>query len=545
MNFDMRKHEYWIVSIVVMLSAIFYVALGGHYLVGYQNSDVIIHLNRVLGLGGVWRHPVNFKIFAQIGDGMNYFYPWLTLYPAYVFVRLTHSLVVGMGIFIIWINVLTGLIAYYSSKSIFNNKLMALTFSVLYIFTTYRSLDLYRRFDIGEFIAMAFIPLVISALYQIIVCDKQRWMMLAVAMALILYSHLLSLVLCGVAGALEVIALYSLSKNKWGVVKQFIKAIILWCFLGFGFLIPCIQQRRLVVAMPFKAWLPNTALPVKQAIINGLSNSLGNNRDIFVSLGVLCTLICIAGIFLWGKSRLEWRFLTIGIVLALMMTKLFPWKLFGHFPDFIQFPWRFGEVAVVYLLLFGVSYFLKRKHPCVIAGILIIMSLCSFVVRTQRLNACANSSITITSSRNLCNPPQISVPIVFLPVDYQPQKAVLNETGIIQHRFIDEKGDTQPEVKIAPSRVTIIPKRTADELDTPFETYKGVFAEKSSGKALSSRVSYRGTLLIKHVKYGERIMITSCYTLVARIAQWISAVTLIGCLWFWIKDRRRVYQSHD
>ncbi|MFK5676177.1 hypothetical protein [Ligilactobacillus sp. LYQ60] len=120
-----------------------------------------------------------------------------------------------MGIFIVWINVLTGLIEYYSSKSIFHNKLVALTFSILYVFATYRSLDLYRRFDIGEFIAMAFIPLVVSALYQIIVCDKQRWMMLAVAMALILYSHLLSLVLCGVAGALEVIALYSLSQNKW------------------------------------------------------------------------------------------------------------------------------------------------------------------------------------------------------------------------------------------------------------------------------------------------------------------------------------------
>lgn len=53
--------------------------------------------------------------------------------------------------------------------------------------------------------------------------------------------------------------------------------------------------------MPFKAWLPNMTLPVKQMIINGLSNSLGNNRDIIVSLGVLCTLICVTGIFLRKK----------------------------------------------------------------------------------------------------------------------------------------------------------------------------------------------------------------------------------------------------
>ena len=535
MNFDTHKYEYWIVSIIITLLAIFYVVLGGHYLVSYQNSDLIIHLDRVLGLGGVWFHPINFKTFAQIGDGINYFYPWLTLYPAYVLVRLTHSLVVGMGIFIIWINILTGLIAYYSSKSIFHNKLVALTFSVLYIFTTYRSLDLYRRFDIGEFIAMAFIPLVISALYQIMVCDKQRWMMLAVAMALILYSHLLSLILCGVAGVLEVIALYSLSQNKWGEVKQLIKAVILWFLLGLGFLIPCIQQRQLGVAMPFKAWLPNMALPVKQMIINGLSNSLGNNRDIIVSLGVLCTLICVTGIFLRKKSRVEWRFLMVGIVLTLMMTKLFPWKLFGHLPDFIQFPWRFGEVAVIFLLLFGVSWLLRRKHPYAIAGVLIITSLCSFVIRTQQLNACANSSIIVTSSRNLCNPPRL-----FLPVDYQLQKAVLNETGIVQHRFMDGKSDIQPEVEIAPSQVTVIPKRTTSGLDTPFEAYKGVFAKGSSGKVLSSGVSSRGTLLIKQVKRGEHIVVTSRYTLAARIAQLISPITLTSCLGFWVKNRRRM-----
>ncbi|MFK5705774.1 hypothetical protein ACI3E1_04930 [Ligilactobacillus sp. LYQ139] len=535
MKFDTRKHEYWIVGIVVVLSAIFYVTLGGHYLVSYQNSDIIIHLDRVLGLGGVWFHPVNFKTFAQIGDGINYFYPWLTLYPAYILVRLTHSLVIGMGIFIIWINILTGLIAYYSSKSIFYDKLVALTFSILYIFTTYRSLDLYRRFDIGEFIAMAFIPLMISALYQIIVCDKQRWMMLAIAMALILYSHLLSLVLCGVAGALEVIALYSFSKNKWGSVKQLIKAVILWFLLGLGFLIPCIQQKQLGVAMPFKAWLPNMALPVKQMIVNGLSNSLGNNRDIIVSLGVLCTLICVTGLFLQKKSRVEWRFLIVGIVLALMMTKLFPWKLFGHLPDFIQFPWRFGEVAVIFLLLFGVSWLLRRKHSYAIAGGLIIASLCSFVIRTQRLNAYANSSIIVTSSQNLCNPPKL-----FLPVDYQLQKAVLNETGIVQHNFMDGKDNTQPEIEITPSQVMVVPKFTTSELDTPFEAYKGVFAKEPSGKVLSSGVSFRDTLLIKHVKRGGHIVVTSRYTLAARIAQWISLITLIGCLWFWVKNRRRM-----
>lgn len=105
---------------------------------------------------------------------------------------------------------------------------------------------------------------------------------------------------------------------------------------------------------------------------------------------------------------------------------------------------------------------------------------------------------------------------------------------------MDGKNNIQPEVEIAPSQVTVIPKRTTSELDTPFEAYKGVFAKESSGKVLSSGVSSRGTLLIKQVKRGEHIVVTSRYTLAARIAQLISLITLISCLGFWVKNRRRM-----
>lgn len=78
------------------------------------------------------------------------------------------------------------------------------------------------------------------------------------------------------------------------------------------------------------------------------------------------------------------------------------------------------------------------------------------------------------------NPPKL-----FLPVDYQLQKAVLNKSGIVQHNFMDEKGNTQPEIAITPNQVTLIPKRTTSELNTPFEAYKGVFAKEASRKVLS------------------------------------------------------------
>ena len=533
MGFDICRHEKLFVGGMVTLFSIVYVGLGGRCLVNYQNSDIIFHLNRILGLSGVWKTPINFVTFGQIGYGVNYFYPWLTLYPAYVLIRLTHSLTIGIGVFIIGVNILTGLIAYYSTKPLLNDRLMAMTFSLLYLFTTYRSLDLYRRFDIAEFIAMAFIPLMISALYQIIIMGKSRWRMLAITMALILYTHVLSVIVCGFAGVVMTIMLYPFSKNKIGGIIQITKALLLWVFLSVGFLIPFLWQRTIGVDMPFKAWLPNMALTVGQLITGGFSNSLGSNTMTTASLGVLCTLILIGGLFVLRKTRIEWIFLITGILLTLMMTKLFPWKFLGHSFDFIQFPWRFGEVAVIFLLLFGVSWLLKWRHSWLVASFLVITSVFSFGIRTYQLRSCAKPAMAITYSDKIYSPP---------PFDYQPHKAVLNIEGIVQHRFTGT--DARPIVKIKPSYISIIPTVNAKKLNTPFEAYKGIVTKENNGKKLVTIESERGTILIKNVKRGEPIRITSCWPLFMRIAQLISVITLIGITVYYVCSNRHLIKNY-
>lgn len=49
---------------------------------GLNGADLSFHLNRLLGMEGIYASPINFKAFYGIGLGVNYFYPFLTFFPS-------------------------------------------------------------------------------------------------------------------------------------------------------------------------------------------------------------------------------------------------------------------------------------------------------------------------------------------------------------------------------------------------------------------------------------------------------------------------------
>ncbi|BDP59641.1 hypothetical protein EfmJHP38_05790 [Enterococcus faecium] len=62
------------------------------------NQDTYFHLSRIIGLDNVWSSPVNFNNFDHHGTMMNIFYPWLTLYPAFLFYKMMGNLVLSYNI---------------------------------------------------------------------------------------------------------------------------------------------------------------------------------------------------------------------------------------------------------------------------------------------------------------------------------------------------------------------------------------------------------------------------------------------------------------
>ena len=522
--------EFIEILVLATICSILFIVLGGGHrcLTSYAYSDIEFHLNRIIGLSNIINHPINYKVFNQIGMGVNYFYPGLTIFPAALLIKFTHSVVKGFLTFLFLLNVVSGIIAYYSLKSVYKNRFKATIFSTMFIFMTYRALDIYRRFDIGECLAMTFMLIVFSAMYQIIVDQKNSWVKLAIGMALVLYSHLLSAIIVSIMCGLMLILNWKNVKSWKFVIIQLCKSGITTFTLGLGFLLPYLQQTRLKINPPFIGNLPSAALNMSDLFNNSLNNTLGNSKQVVVSLGIICLVFLIIGLFKKHKTSVEKSFYMLGLFSVILSTKLFPWNLFQKHFALLQFPWRFLEVASVFLLIYGVSAVIDSKRTIFSLGIVgcTVMLFYSSVVNLENT----------APAKNIMNESRINKAMSYDNWDYFPQKAA-NNLSIVNHQFFDAKGkqvsinhwvtDTDYVIKLNSYK--------SSELNVPVLYYYGTQA-KLNGKKLGVKASDRGTVELQNVPQNGEIKITSQYTKFARTGQIISIISLLGLMALMIRS---------
>ena len=511
--------EFIEILVLATICSILFIVLGGGHrcLTSYAYSDIEFHLNRIIGLSSIINHPINYKVFNQIGMGVNYFYPGLTIFPAALLTKFTHSVVKGFLTFLFLLNVVSGIIAYYSLKSVYKNRFKATIFSTMFIFMTYRALDIYRRFDIGECLAMTFMLIVFSAMYQIIVDQKNSWVKLAIGMALVLYSHLLSAIIVSIMCGLMLILNWKNVKSWKFVIIQLCKSGITTFTLGLGFLLPYLQQTRLKINPPFIGNLPSAALNMSDLFNNSLNNTLGNSKQTVVSLGIICLVFLIIGLFKKHETPVEKSFYMLGLFSVILSTKLFPWNLFQKYFALLQFPWRFLEVASVFLLIYGVSAVIDSKRTIFSLGIVgcTVMLFYSSVVNLENT----------APAKNIMNESRINKAMSYDNWDYFPQKAAYN-LSIVNHQFFDAKGK-QVSIKHWVTDTDYIIKLNSyksSELNVPVLYYYGTQA-KMNGKKLGVKASDRGTVELQNVPQNGEIKITSQYTKFARTGQIISVIS--------------------
>ena len=522
--------EFIEILVIATICSILFIVLGGGHrcLTNYAYSDIEFHLNRIIGLSNIINHPINYKVFNQIGMGVNYFYPGLTIFPAALLIKFTHSVVNGFLAFLFLLNVVSGIIAYYSLKSIYKNRFKATIFSTMFIFMTYRTLDIYRRFDIGECLAMTFMLIVFSAMYQIIVDQKNSWVKLAIGMALVLYSHLLSAIIVSIMCGLMLILNLKNVKSWKFVIIQLCKSGITTLMLGLGFLLPYLQQTRLKINPPFIGNLPSAALNMSDLFNNSLNNTLGDSKQTVVSLGIICLIFLIIGLFKKHETLVEKSFYMLGLFSVILSTKLFPWNLFQKHFALLQFPWRFLEVASVFLLIYGVSAVIDSKRTIFSLGIVgcTVMLFYSSVVNLENT----------APAKNIMNESRINKAMSYDNWDYFPQKAV-NNLSIVNHQFFDAKGK-QVSIKHWVTDTDYVIKLNSyksSELNVPVLYYYGTQA-KLNGKKLGVKASDRGTVELQNVPQNGEIKITSQYTKFARTGQIISIISLLGLMALMIRS---------
>lgn len=368
-----------LVSGIASLPAFSDFIIGGH--------DLPFHLSRILSLaktlesGRVW-DAIEFEMVNGYGYPNPLFYGQLFLYiPAFLYL-LALPVHICYQIYVVGVNLLTCLLSYFCFSRITKYKKSAFVGASLYTLSAYRLSNVYVRAAVGEYTAMAFMPLLVLGFWLIYTKDESDLSMgdsiyLVIGLSAIFHSHVLSTEIV----VIMIVLLCLLTLRKTFAINRILvllKTALLTVLVNMGYIVPFLSAMKMDAAVKMQevksiqdsgAYL----LQVFGLFMTPSGKSLEYIRgDMPICLGFSLFIGMIS--FLWCLyKRKDWNIgdqekLKAGKTVALLATisiffslSIFPWdsvKLFSQslakYVCVIQFPWRYLSVATVFGVLLTV-----------------------------------------------------------------------------------------------------------------------------------------------------------------------------------------------
>ena len=366
-----------VLFIIITTAVLCFMLFGDDIFIGH---DFRFHMNRIVGIKeALMDHQFPPKIYPYTNNGYGYasplFYCDLFLYPFAILYYLGMPLVKCYKMVLVVYSLLTTCSIFYVLKKIFNkSKIVPYAGTILYVFCNYHLYDLYIRSALGELFALVFIPLVLYAMYKVLVLHKDSWVLLGVSFALLLMSHLISFVLYCVLFGILIIFFIVFNRNDTLLIKKsaltVIKAVILALLLSAWYLLPMIEQM-----LDQEFWVNKLSeiysLENNIASISSMYNPFTVLEDDHYSvIGVInIGLVLIVGQYLYlfvKKNKVVTILFIIANLIIVLMLGLLPFNLLECF-DFMQFTFRFYLILyplLVLIIAYSLNYTTKKICLC-------------------------------------------------------------------------------------------------------------------------------------------------------------------------------------
>lgn len=371
--------------------------------------DQEFHLRRIEGLfgalqSGQWPARISTQHFGGKGYATSVMYPELFLYFPAALRLAGASLLFSWKALLFAVNLGTVFSAYFCGRRLMNSRAAGMAAAILYLLSPYRLCDLYIRAALGEVLAMAFLPLLLYGLWQLLAGDAGQWPWLVLACTGIFQSHILSTEMAAVFAALCALAalpalrrparLAALGKaagltvllNLWFLVP-FLTYTLRGGFKIFGSHVDLHGHSLYPAQMFVTFWSPDPGL---------WSQELGSlDSEMLLTLG-LAPLVCLgllaAGWWLFapqtGGPRPGLRIgLTAAVAAGLCLyaaSVYFPWELLQRIPALdrllspVQFPWRtlaFAAACFAVVAAAATVPFAGRGGKTAVLGVLLAVAM--------------------------------------------------------------------------------------------------------------------------------------------------------------------------
>ena len=516
--------------------------------IGGYEPDLLFHLLRIEGVKdnlsmAYYPNQIYYNFFHSFGYGSPLFYPdvWLVI-PA-IFRLAGMNIELTWKVFVAFIVLLVTLSTFISLNGIVKNWKCGMLGTYLLVLSQFFLADLQVRVGLSEYIAYIFLPILVWGIYDLFHNGGEKVYLLGIGLTGMLLTHTIMTFLGGLflvsffIGALcfpngrKVV----FSKEIW---KKLIKTAILSFMVSSFYLLPMLEQMmncqyRYTIAFqkvgnfmqPFLAFFR----------LSGYFNYIA-----YVGIGYPIILFLL---FRFSRKKFKNPWVDIGcfggIVLLLIMTPVFPWKLFNDtILNSIQFTYRIYPYALI-LLVMGILFTLLEKfgnnvsNKIIVVGM--VLSICfgayqNYTVYTGELHTVLTEEYLESRCNEVGSGEWLPVPINQEVENLTRSFEVLSSQG--EPIQVEENADKTLNFHVKEDALLYIAPRIY---------YKGysanLTAEDGTVYQLSVEKSEDGLVEISN-KTGEAGTISIKYTgtFLQKLSMGISLLGIIMCLYLGLKS---------
>lgn len=532
----------------------------------YNGDDLCYHLARLEGLkDGILdgQIPVNILPDGLKNHGyLNAMYPYLFLYIG-AFLRICRvSLALSYKVLIFLANLGSAVSAYVAMKTMSKSRRSVMLAVVLYTLMPYRFTNIFSRGDLGETLALIFWPFVIAGLYHVIMGERRKWYYLVIGFSGALQSHILSVAFVSVICVITALVYCGriLREKRYVEIG---KAAGLSILLNVWYLVPFMTyyfgEDICKDSLRWSSYFEQSINP------SNLTQSLSLYNKQYFSLGLaLLGCLGIGVVYLLCEKRANKTdldgyllyLLVLGCILTFMTTGYFPNRallgnsFFKNIATMVQFPWRFLGPASVCILFVGAigltrSEIIKPYRNLVFAMLVGLNLLVIVSVPTDN-NHMPYDNPEATASKGHESKLVANIGL-FYPHEWRIDGAAEERltSSVISS---DLNSITVYDYQKKGTKAVVSYRATGDGyVELPMQSYIGYRAcdEKGDVVTIERGDAARMRFAVKGDGAEHRIYVRYGPVAGFVIANIISAVTMIGCIWYLYRSRKKKYEVKD
>lgn len=557
-----RNIHYIIIIIIGLLISIPFIWLQIR-----DTQDGWLHVLRVIGLNySLSESSFPFLVAPYYccdwGYAMLAFYQTIVTYIPFVLGFISGSFVIGIKLFAVLTTILSGIFMYNFVNEITKKKAIALFSAIFYMCFPYKLEVIYHRFAIGEFTALAFIPLVFQGLYNLLHGDKSRHYYIAIGATGLMLSHSISTEYTAIFCLIYILFNIKLFFNK-DVIKKCVVNVVFILLMSSMFILPMLEfetsaryaifepdiMRTRTEHLAFYSIEPWQFLKDKQ-----------EDDGISFILGIPFIVAIMLGLFAYKKIPKKFKdyyiiSIFLGVLSMLMCTTLFPWKIFPDFMGTLQYPWRLLGFAYFFLIpvcsinVYYTLQYLKNKNVRYLIYTIAIIILLVFTAKELSIYKSEDKTLDEKYSNIIEENPRISY--FSINREYLPEKAVKEQRGYLQTRnnetcIVSGKAEIVNENKDALHlEIEIKNANKNTELELPYLYYPGytVILQYNNKEinldTVESDYGFVKITIPEDVSEGK-ITVDYTATLLDKLAYIISGVSLLGFVAYIVVFRKKI-----